>query len=128
MLIILLYFNIIKEFMSYLKLQLFILKAISIYGAGPLPLKSALNAILEFAVVWPVPPAAIASVEVRAVAVPALPVIFPLIGFITVNPVSVPTLVIAGWAAVVTVPAVVEVHAFPVVDWFHVGTVPVSPE
>mgnify|MGYP000524454834 CR=1 FL=1 len=51
MLIILLYFNIIKEFMSYLKLQLFILKAISIYGAGPLPLKSALNAILEFAVV-----------------------------------------------------------------------------
>ena len=31
--------------MSYLKLQLFILKAISIYGAGPLPLKLALNAI-----------------------------------------------------------------------------------
>jgi hypothetical protein len=44
-------FSIIKEFISYLKLQLFILKAIYIYGAGPLPLKSALNAILEFAVV-----------------------------------------------------------------------------
>ena len=48
------------------------------------------------------------------VAVAALPVMLPAIGFVTVKPVSVPTLVIAGCAAVVTVPAVVAVAALPV--------------
>lgn len=48
----------------------------------------------------------------RAVAVPELPVTLPAIGALTVRPVNVPTEVIAGWAAVVTVPAVVAAVAF----------------
>ena len=45
------------------------------------------------------------------VTVAALPVILPAMGAVTVNPVNVPTEVMAGCAAVVTVPAVVAVVA-----------------
>ena len=50
---------------------------------------------------------------VKLPTVAELPLILPLIVAETVNPVNVPTLVILGWAAVVTVPAVVAVAAFP---------------
>ena len=50
-------------------------------------------------------------VAASLVAVPALPVTLPAMGAVTVNPVNVPTEVMAGWAAVVTVPAVVAVVA-----------------
>jgi len=62
------------------------------------------------------------SVMAVFVADPALPVTPPLMVAVTVKPVKVPTEVIFGWAAVVTVPAVVAVAALPVVFWFKVGT------
>ena len=52
-------------------------------------------------------------VAANLVAVPALPVTLPVIGAVTVNPLRVPTEVIVGCAAVVTVPAVVAVVAVP---------------
>ena len=62
------------------------------------------------------------SVIATFVADPALPVTLPLMVAVTVKPVKVPTEVIFGWAAVVTVPAVVAVAALPNVFWFKVGT------
>jgi hypothetical protein len=60
------------------------------------------------------PVIAIVRPVANLVAVPALPVTLPAIAAVTVRPVSVPTLVIFGCAAVVTVAAVVDVLALPV--------------
>jgi hypothetical protein len=59
---------------------------------------------------------------VALVAVPALPLMLPVIVAVTVNPLSVPTLVIFGCAAVVTVPAVVAEVADPAVAAFRLAT------
>jgi hypothetical protein len=60
------------------------------------------------------------AVAAFPVVLPELPVTLPAIGAVTVSPVRVPTEVIAGWAAAVTV------AALPVVFWFNIGKSPAT--
>ena len=87
---------------------------LSITNFDPVPVCEATLVALPTLVIGPVRLAFVVTVA-------ALPVTLPAIGAVTVNPVNVPTEVMAGCAAVVTVPAVVAVAALPVVFWFRIG-------
>jgi hypothetical protein len=87
----------------------------STLAASVLPVKVPASAMAEAVMLMFEVPSKATPLIVRglasAVAVAALPVTLPDIGAVTVSPLKVPTEVIAGCAAVVTVPAVVALVA-----------------
>lgn len=89
----------------------------------PVPVCNATLVVLPTLVMGPIRFALVVTVA-------ALPVTLPAIGAVTVNPVKVPTEVIAGCAAAVTVPAVVALEAVAAdpVTLPAIGAVTVNPD